>query len=445
MARPLQILLLSGLDETLSVERATLRQLGARVRGLRSGRSALEYLAGPLEKSEKPDVLVCTETLSDMGARDFLRALGLLLARTGEQPPPVLVVCGGRAEAFLELGAAAAVTRPYTVQTMSEALLAAQNALTSAGREPAAEAGAPGAPGAAFGATPGLSGGRAADMFFVKRQRAAGEKLASETAGEASENDLPEALRASTSYREVARAVPDVQFSQFDQASASIQPVTAEAAPATAQPNPLLHTRNGLRALRAGRPAEARGLFKAALEADSLDLEACLGLAGVCRRLEDPAGEQRWLNRAVLICLETGQKDRARSIQERLPRELADNPYLTEARHLLLEGNYAEAAEAFLRLSLRKGQPPLYQLVARAAQLTDYPEDTLHDLCEAFRRNGQSGLAANLYQRLLAEPDDEGGADRLEFEPQSFWTRFPRLYEVMAVARFTLHAWRTSP
>lgn len=430
MARPLHILLLSGLDETLSVERATLRQLGARVRGLRSGRSALEYLAAT--ENEKPDVLVCTETLSDMGAGDFLRALGLLSARpgmwSGERQPPVLVVCGGRAEAFLELGAAAAVGRPYTARTMSEALVAAQNG-PRAGEQSTPVAGA-------------------ADMFFVKRQRAAGQKLPAEAAGDAAAIDLPEALRTSTSYREVARAIPAVQaarpgqFTRLAELTHPAQPVASEAATEIVDPNPLLHTRNGLRALRAGRLAEARGLFKAALAADSLDLEACLGMAGVYRRRENPAGEQRWLNRAALICLETGQKGRARSIQERLPREVAGNPYLSEARHLLLEGNYAEAAEAFLKLSLRKGQPPLHQLVARAAQLTDSPEDTLHELCVAFRHNGQPGLAASLHQRLLAEPEE---ADRLEFEPQSFWTRFPRLYEVMAVARFTLQAWRTNP
>ncbi|MDR1125284.1 MAG: hypothetical protein LBM64_04375 [Deltaproteobacteria bacterium] len=438
----MQILLLSGLDETLSVERATLRQLGARVRSLRSGRSALEYLAGLAggAESEKPDVLVCTESLSDMSARDFLRALGLLAERTGRPLPPALAVCGGRAKAFLELGAAAAVTRPYTARAMSEALVAAQNA-PEPGVRPAPVPGAAEAnsSGAAFGATPGLSGGRAADLFFVKRQRAAGEKLSAATAT-ADGNVPPEAIRSSSTYREVARAVPEHQPDMADVADTA-DAAGLESPAAVTGANPLLHTRDGLRALRAGRLAEARSLFKAALAADGLDLEAALGLAGVYRRQRETAGEQRWLNRAALVCLETGQPARARVIQERLPREQAENPHLTEARHLLLEENYSEAAEAFLKLSLRKGQPPLYQLVARAAQLADYPEEALHELCEAFRQNGQPGLAANLYQRLLAEAD---AADRLEFEPQSFWTRFPRLYEALAVAKFTLRAWRAA-
>ncbi|MDR2826254.1 MAG: hypothetical protein LBV76_05610 [Deltaproteobacteria bacterium] len=492
-------LLLSDLDDSVSLERTSLRRAGvSRVRSLREGCKALEFLEQQcnLEEGNKTafagqehvDVVVCTDQLSDMSAGTFLRAFASLRNKVEQQYeaklellPPVLVISPNMLiqEDFLAQGAEGVLARPYTISSLARSIqdLRSAGAYTS-------------------------SRFASADSFFSKLQKKAQQKLEKEIKTrepqisifaspllaqiEADEKvgagadlqtaDLwarehpelaPLAERSALSERpelgieRTLKAVADLTsdiLNRQDQkkrqaalpavASSRNQPSPAVIKQPLAQDmtheeeNPLLFTRAGLKLMREGKSAGAEHLLRKALQYDNVDIEAALGLASICKKNGDTQGERRWINRAALISRETRQNERADMLFAHLPKDMAANPYLAEAGSLLLEEAYDEAAEAFVEAANHHKENnleehPLYAMVARACQFTECPEHTLSELCAAYSRIGRPHIASNLYRRLLNETQESTG-----YVPESFLARFPKLYEVVEVARFAMQSWR---
>jgi tetratricopeptide (TPR) repeat protein len=416
-----------------------------------------------------------------MDAGSFLRAFAALrcgtlreyadkfCAEAGEDIfPPILVVCPNALvqEDFLAQGAGAVLARPYSVAALARSI----NGLC----------------GASSGAQPRFMAG---GSFFAGRRQEAQRKLdreikvrepqisifaspllsqieAEERAGAAGGSGQAthpgglEQVRGRPEYPELgielvlknvavlASGLLDKQGENFGAvtvlpeiagtpAQDSGRRASAGRRAGYAEGNPLLVTRAGLKLLREGNLPEAERLLRKGLQYDRTDLEAALGLAGICRKGGDMEGENRWLNRAVVICRKTGQYERAEMLLAGLPEESGANPYLAEARNLLVEEAYDEAAEAFIEAANYQTGQPLYALIARTCQFTDCPSLTLAELCAAYSRIGRGHIAGNLYRRLLSKSEE-----RETPAAESFWARFPRLCEMAEVARYTMQAWR---
>ncbi|MDR1242037.1 MAG: hypothetical protein LBM00_04520 [Deltaproteobacteria bacterium] len=492
--KPLCVLLISNLDDSVSLERSALRQAGiARVRSLHSGRKALELieqqcLAG--ENVQAPDgqtridALVCTVQLGDMDAGTFLRAVAALRGNTlreyadrfradagGDIFPPILVISPNVLvqEDFLAQGAGAVLARPYSVSALARTISALCGAGSGARQRFMA--------GGSFFAGRRQEAQRKLDRAIKSREpqisvfaspllsqieaeeRAgtaggSGQRLYPEEAEQVPERPEYPELGIELALKNVAALASGMLTRQGEDPGAvpPLPEIAALPAPPAqgrgsrarldnatkdAEENPLLFTRTGLKLLREGKLSGAERLLRKGLRYDRADLEAALGLAGLCRKRGDAAGENRWLNRAVIICRKTRQDERAEMLLARLPEELRANPHLAEARNLLEEEAYDEAAEAFIEAACHQAEQPLYALIARACQFTDCPSRTLAELCAAYSRIGRGHIAGNLYQRLLSKAEEREAP-----ATESFWTRFPRLCEMVEVARYTMQAWR---
>ncbi|MCL1889789.1 MAG: hypothetical protein FWF99_04720 [Desulfovibrionaceae bacterium] len=206
-----------------------------------------------------------------------------------------------------------------------------------------------------------------------------------------------------------------------------------------AEPNPLLYGRAGLNLLRRGRTEQAREYLLQALRHDPVNLEAALGLAELCRRTGEEELSRRWAHRAGLICLESGQRDRAEMIFSRQPAHWRGDPHFLEARALLEEEDFDGACDLFLRLNGRQEGMPPHAVFGRACQFTSSPDYCMRGLCAALEERGCAGSARKLGRRLLTEED----WDREGEAADGFLAGFPKLQEVLAVMRFTMNAWRT--
>lgn len=255
-------------------------------------------------------------------------------------------------------------------------------------------------------------------------------------------------LRRPYSMNELARAIEGVRARKPTPA-AQTQTKTVQPAPpppaesATAKtpdapPNKLLWTRTGLRLLGQGDTAQARAFLSGALDYDPLDLEAAMGLSRLGKQEGDMESCHRWLHRAGLICLNTGQSDRAAMIFSRLPEKWQGDHELIEAHELLHEGSYERACEVFVNICASRKEQPLHRLIGRACQFTLAPGETLREVCAALGRIGYESTARSLAARMLSEEDER--------EPQGggFLAAFPRLQEVWLVARYTAQALKAS-
>lgn len=395
--RPRYTLLLTRLGDGINIDRGALRQAGlSRLHSVSSGERALQIIreqAGPAP-SVSVDLIVCTGELEDMSLAAFMRrltALGTML--------PVLLITPGKSEIAraLSLGASAVLSRPYTVNELCRA---------------------------------------------VESLRAS--YFASDVQYESPKTDIPSvAGRPSGSVSNLAL---DAKANRSITASTSSKETKEEIHLASGQegskaestPNKLLWTRTGLGLLREGKFEQARELLLGALDYDPLDLEAALGLSRLCQQQGEDNQAHRWVHRAALICQNTRQYERAEILFSRLPEKWQGDHEMIEAQELLLEGNYDAACEAFIDLCTSRKGMVLHRLLGRACQFTHAPEECMYELISALERNGYESTAQMLEARML------GDCEPREQACDGFLSHFPRLQEVVAVARFTAQAFRAS-
>lgn len=123
-----QVLLLGESEGALALDRRALRDAGySDIRVLTSGLDACRQLAGINGKAFKPDLVVCTNRLSDMDAEQFcaiVRQHPRLLAL------PILIVLPNENEAAqlkaLGCGASALLGRPYSIEYLKKILTTLQ-------------------------------------------------------------------------------------------------------------------------------------------------------------------------------------------------------------------------------------------------------------------------------------------------------------------------------
>jgi CheY-like chemotaxis protein len=114
------------------------------------------------------------------------------------------------------------------------------------------------------------------------------------------------------------------------------------------------------------------------------------------------------------------------------------NPMLQSAAALVREGRLSVAAGAFLHGSLLSPEIPLHESVARACQFTSCPQSAMEQICCAIETIAGPSRAEPLRKRLLAPaPQGHDSAPRSE-------SHFPRLEEIVAVARHTIRLYRQS-
>lgn len=135
---------------------------------------------------------------------------------------------------------------------------------------------------------------------------------------------------------------------------------------------------------------------------------------------------------------------RARDVFSKLLQELpaAANPLLEEAARLVREGHYNAAARALAASGHVTPAAPLHPQIARACQFTPAPEEAARSVCRAAlppgaNRNWPSSLGSGSW----ATSDGQTQTPPMTTPA----TAFRSLHEVLAVARYTLRAWRAAP
>lgn len=394
-------LLLTSLDDGINIDRAALRQAGVtRLHSLDSGERALDIIRG--QAGEKPDLavdfVICTGDLSDMGLSDFLRRLEADCSGF-----PIMVISGKKDEVPMALsqGAAAALGRPYSMNELTRAVEIMRSRPVP---------------------------------LTVTQQNA--PNIFTAAAGAPRARVIPSTQDTSRLSAEPVAQPPLVESVAHPTSGYSKKVAPAAQEYVGSVPNKVLWTRKGLSLLKQGQPEAARKFLTGALDYDPLDIEAAMALSRLYQQDEDDERSHRWLHRAAVICLNTRQYERAEMLFSLLPEKWQGDHEMIEAQELLLEGNYDAACEAFINICTSRKDVMLHRLLGRACQFTHSPEDCIYELLSAMERNGYESTARMLETRLL------GGRDSENLEAAGLLVNFPRLQEVVAVARFTAQAFR---
>lgn len=414
------MLLLGGLGRPNNPARRALRQLGLNVqRFIPDGGltiSLLKKLSGQASSTRThgtlPYMVLCPEHLGDMSWHDFLHIMRL----QGLQRlfPIVMVVPASLKEEVVHAGAHAALTLPYSLNDLSAAL---QNAVQAVGRTdfhiPTCKPGASALQRASDSEPTLRKTSMTSAVAALKLVRGAESKVLQQ----------PETRRLDS---QTAKRAPR-QENEKDTNQKSAKSMS-----------PLLLSRHGLQLLRNDNFAEAETLLRAALEYDPMDLESCLGLMRLEKRRSNESAAARWLRCAAIICLRSGQEERAADLFERLPQSMREkNPFLEEAGALLREGSYHAASRAFIEAWARQSEESLHGIIGRACQFTDAPEAALRSLCKAYAKDGRNDIAANLASRLSRDPWHS-------YDSPGIFSAFPLLHDVVEVVKFTLRAWKNA-
>ncbi|MFV0421292.1 response regulator [Oleidesulfovibrio sp.] len=113
----------------------------------------------------------------------------------------------------------------------------------------------------------------------------------------------------------------------------------------------------------------------------------------------------------------------------------ATNPMLQSAANLVRQGNLHAAAGAFLHGTTLTPEVRLHECIARACQFTESPERTMEQICDAVETIAGPARAHPLRKRLL----DTGPVVQ---EPPAQASTFPKLEEIIAVAKYTIKLYR---
>lgn len=195
--------------------------------------------------------------------------------------------------------------------------------------------------------------------------------------------------------------------------------------------------REGIAALQRGDLQTAEKFLHGSYAADPNRVETSLALSRLSAFLHKGNEELMWLCRAGALCLKRGEKIRAATFFNRLPRGKAgQNPILAEAARLLQAGEARAAALTFLEAHRLDPNQPLHALIGRACIFTPAPEEHMRDLLAALVEAGHSATAMRLENRLMAAPREESS------HRTGFLEQFPLLYDIVCVATHTFKTWR---
>ena len=352
------LLFLARGEGAVRTEIAALRRLGtAPIAVLGSLHLLLTHLADP--SKPQPDLILCDEHAGDTSLGYALAALYL---ERSTRPPVLVFPSRPKTVAHLQGAGIPMLERPYTLEALCEALLAASQSKGSS--------------------CPAL---------------------------------LPQPKPATRSLR---------------------KPMTVAD----------MHV-EAMKLLQRGEVDAAAHKFELALARTPGYVPALLGLAKTCRMRNDHKGMERALLRAYTSALRAGDTPMAENVAANMPQRLLQgNVFSHEAISYLEEGNPTEAARSFLEAARHQqqveghGGPQLFnQLVARACQFTPNPQESLEMLCTGLERLGRTTMAQAVRSRLLH------GVPTVEYAPPARWLdNYPRLRDVVDVARYTVSIWRSA-
>jgi|GEM_PF-3007677 Uncharacterized enzyme of heme biosynthesis len=193
----------------------------------------------------------------------------------------------------------------------------------------------------------------------------------------------------------------------------------------------------GLQALASGQRGKAEVLFLESLKVQPDLVEASLNLARLAHQRGDREGTNACLLRAADSCRRRGLVEQEETIRSMLPPDMKTKDIvLQEAAALLTAGNYGRAARNLLEHCSNSSDQKLYAVVARACQMTPFPQESIDKICRTLEKMGQGETAGNLRNRLLGRGEELPPLDRE-------WTEsFSRFREWLNIASYTAWAWR---
>ncbi|GFM34439.1 response regulator [Desulfovibrio subterraneus] len=206
-----------------------------------------------------------------------------------------------------------------------------------------------------------------------------------------------------------------------------------------ARPRAQVLYESGMDLLAVGDYDGAIGAFNKAVRLNVLYAEAYVGLSRAWRGKGDVKQSQKYMRMAAEAYARLEQFAESRAVFQQLVKERPDmsNPLTGTATFLLKQGNYTAAARAFAEGHRVDPESDLTTQISRACHFTDKPEATAKALCLALEREGEKDLAERVFRRILTEPTPRGDA-----APNSMLARFPRLNELVSVARYTFRLYR---
>ncbi|UZP68697.1 response regulator [Desulfovibrio mangrovi] len=225
-----------------------------------------------------------------------------------------------------------------------------------------------------------------------------------------------------------------LETSDFDKALEELHAVAD-----VARPRAEVLYEAGMDKLAAGDYNGAISAFNKAVRLNVLYAEAYLGLARAWRGKGDSRQAQKYLRMAAEAYARLEQFAESRSVFQQLAKERPDvpNPLTGTANFLLKQGNYTAAARAFAESHRLEPQADLTTQISRACHFTDKPEATAKALYLALEHLGEKDIAERIHRRILSDP-----SPRDAHPSSALLSRFPRLTEMLSVARYTIRLYR---
>lgn len=180
--------------------------------------------------------------------------------------------------------------------------------------------------------------------------------------------------------------------------------------------------------------------FSKAVRLNTLYAEAYMGLATAWRAKGDSRKYQLYLKQAgeAFTRLEQFGEARKAFLQLRSVRPDASNPLFGVGASMIKLGKFEAAAKAFVEASKLSPENELHVYIARACHFTKNPEKAVVSLCESMERIGEIEQADKLYKRLVTLSKKEN----MQEEPKTWLFRYPRLREIISVAKYTVDVYR---
>ncbi len=221
---------------------------------------------------------------------------------------------------------------------------------------------------------------------------------------------------------------------EFDNALATLGKVVTVAKPKAQE-----CYEQGMAHLEARDYAAAIAAFNRAVRLNVLYAEAYMGLSHAWRGKGDQRKARKYMMMAGEAYARLEAFADARSVFSQLSQEWPDMPNLLlgTAGALVRQGNYRAAAMAYVEGYKLTPDADISTQVARACHFTDKPEEAAVALCRAMEKGGERDMAQRLYRRIIAIPERRPAPAR-----KPLLAQFPMLNELVAVARYTMRAYK---
>lgn len=117
-----------------------------------------------------------------------------------------------------------------------------------------------------------------------------------------------------------------------------------------------------------------------------------------------------------------------------------ENPLYNTAKSLLQEGDFANAASAYLHGEKLSPGVHLHQQISRACMFTRAPQQAAKGICKKIYEQGHEEKAKLLYKRIVGAPARRHPSRKRKV---SWLDSYPALSEIVSVAKYSYQAYQT--